>query len=156
MTEPPTRPAPRRGLLDDVFWSHVADKQLHLQHCAPCARTWYPPGPVCPDCTSDAWSWRPAAAVGTLVSWVTFHKTYFASVPAPYTVLTCRTDEGVLLISDTTADPAALHIDMPMTLTYYSAQGTDGQGFTLYGWEPACDEPTDFTCSQPGAELNAE
>jgi uncharacterized protein len=135
------RPAPRRSLFDDTFWWHVADGQLHLQHCSQCDNTWYPPGPACPQCAGETWTWQPVAGTGALLSWVTFHKTYFPTMPAPYTVVTCRTDEGVLLLTDTTADPATLHIDMPMVLQHYQAVDDTGTPFTLYRWEPA-DTPS--------------
>lgn len=132
-----TRPKPRRGFYDDRFWEFVKAGQAHLQRCVPCGHQWYPPGPACPECTSETWTWEPLSGNGTLLSWVTFAKTYFPSVPAPYTVVAVQTVEGPILLADTTADQQSLTIGEPMVLRYYEARDENSQPLTLYGWEPA-------------------
>jgi uncharacterized protein len=131
------RPRPRRGLYEDRFWQHVNDRCLHLQQCQRCGDLWYPPGPACPSCNSEDWLWEPILGAGTLLSWVTFTKTYFPSVPAPYTVAACQIVQGPILLADTTADPESLRIGDRMDLCYYDAVDESSQSMTLYGWKPA-------------------
>lgn len=132
-----TRPKPRSGYYDKPFWEHVKAGQVHLQQCIPCGHRWYPPGPACPSCNSETWTWEPLSGTGILLSWVTFTKTYFPSVPAPYTVTAVQTAEGPILLADTTAEPHTLTIGDPMVLRYYEATDEDSQPLTLYGWEPS-------------------
>jgi len=134
-----TRPAPRRSFYDNPFWEYVNNHQLRLQQCASCSNRWYPPGPACPACNSEEWSWEPISGTATLLSWVTFARTYFPNMPAPYTVVACQTEEGPILLADTTADPASLQIGAPMTLRYYEAMDESSQPMTLYSWEPTRD-----------------
>lgn len=136
-----TRPRPRRGLYDDQFWQHVNNHRLHLQRCRQCNERWYPCGPACPSCNSEEWQWEPVLGTATLLSWVTFRKTYFPSMPAPYTVAACQLDEGPILLADTTADPAGLRIGDRMILRYYEAVDESSTPLTLYGWEPATHNP---------------
>nr|WP_296766834.1 zinc ribbon domain-containing protein [Rhodococcus sp. (in: high G+C Gram-positive bacteria)] len=130
----PVRPRPRRGLFDDIFWGHVAQRRLHLQRCAACGSWQYPPVPSCPSCSSRDLRWTPSCSNATLLSWVTFEKTYFDSIPAPYTVAACRLDEGPVLLADTAEAVADLAIDDRMMLQYYDAEDQFGAPFKLYRW----------------------
>lgn len=128
------RPEPRRGLFEDQFWKHVGEHRVHLQCCLECGTWWYPPAPVCPVCNGEDWRWSPVAGTGTVLSWVTFARTYFPSVPAPYTVVACRLDEGPIMLADTTADPDSLRIGQHMALRYYPVRTEDDTPVTLYRW----------------------
>lgn len=134
------RPAPRRGVWEVPFWQHVEGKRLHLQRCDACEHVWYPPGPACPWCLSTAWIWTAMAGSGELLSWVTFHRQYFLTIPPPYTVAAVALDEGPIIIADTGADtgadPGGLAIGDRMHLVYRAVEDEDGEPFTLYGWEP--------------------
>lgn len=135
-----TRPKPRGGFYDNRFWEFVKAGQVHLQQCSLCGHRWYPPGPACPSCISETWTWEPLAGTGTLLSWVTFNKTYFPSVPAPYTVVAVQTAEGPILLANTTTDPQTLTIGKRMVLRYYEAIDENSEPLTLYGWEPSLAE----------------
>lgn len=130
------RPAPRRGIWETPFWEHVSGGKLHLQQCGECEHVWYPPGPACPRCLSSSWTWTAVAGTGELLSWVTFHRQYFPTIPPPYTVAAVALDEGPILIADTGTDPAGLSIGNRMHLVYRAVEDEEGEPFTLYGWEP--------------------
>lgn len=135
------RPAPRQGRYDGEFWRRVEDRELALQACLPCGHRWYPPGPACPRCLSREWEWRPVAGRGALLSWATFHRQYFPSLPPPYTVVAAVLDEGPILLTDVAVDPRRLRLGMPLHLVYRPAQTEDGTPFTLFHWEPDEDPP---------------
>lgn len=128
------RPAPRSGVYEKEFWRHVEERRLHLQYCSDCRHSWYPPGPACPRCLSRAWSWEAVSGRGRLLSQATFHRQYFDTLPAPYTVVAGALDEGPILITDVDARPEDLEIGMPLELTYRRAQSPEGEAFTLYHW----------------------
>lgn len=131
------RPTPRRGVYERPFWQYVEEQRLHLQYCARCDQCWYPPGPACPRCLSSNWSWEQVAGRGTLISWATFHRQYFDSLPPPYTVVAGELDEGPILITDIVGGPEGLQIGMPLALAYRGARSATGEAFTLYHWEVA-------------------
>jgi uncharacterized protein len=128
------RPAPRRGIYERPFWEYVQREQLRLQRCAGCGQFWYPPGPACPRCLSADWSWEALSGRGSLLSWATFHRQYFESMPPPYTVVAAETEEGPILITDVEARPEELRIGMSLRLVYRPAETTDGETMLLYHW----------------------
>jgi uncharacterized OB-fold protein len=143
------RPAPRHGVWEAPFWEHVERGQLHLQRCDDCGHVWYPPGPACPACLSVHWRWSPVQGRGRLLSWATFHRQYFETIPPPYTVVAVALDEGPILIADVRVDPATLSMGEEMELTYRLVEDPDGRPFTLYGWQPASNpEPAAVHASE--------
>ena len=128
------RPTPRRGVYERPFWNFVQQEQLRLQRCTGCGQFWYPPGPACPRCLSSDWTWEALSGRGSLLSWATFHRQYFASMPPPYTVVAAELAEGPILITDIEAPPEQLHIGMPLRLSYRSFETEDGASMLLYHW----------------------
>jgi uncharacterized OB-fold protein len=127
-------PVPRQGIYERPFWDFVAARALHLQRCGDCRQMWYPPGPACPRCLSPSWEWTAVSGSGRLLSWTTFHRQYFPTLPTPYTIVAAALAEGPILITSIKQSAMELDIDMPMTLTYSSVTGDDGTTFVLYRW----------------------
>ena len=132
----PARPAPRNGLYEDAFWSHVQDDHVCIQLCASCSKFWYPPGPVCPRCQSEAWTWDRVTGRGRAIAWTTFHRAYFKEFPVPHTVVCAALTEGPLLIADFGSDPVRLRIDSPLKLEFIDIQFRDVPART-FRWMPA-------------------
>lgn len=128
------RPAPRRGVYERPFWEYVQQRQLRLQRCFACAHLWYPPGPACPRCLSDRWAWEAVSGRGALLSWATFRRQYFESLPPPYTVVAAELEEGPILITDIAARSDELRVGMPLWITYRAWEDEDGEPFLLYHW----------------------
>lgn len=128
------RPVPRRGVYERPFWDYVQQRQLRLQRCSACGNVWYPPGPACTRCLSDRWTWEAVSGRGALLSWATFHRQYFESLPPPYTVVAAELEEGPILITDIAARPDELRIGMPLRLTYRAWEGENGEPLLLYHW----------------------
>ena len=92
-------PSPVMGLYDAPMWDSIRAEQMALQACRGCGRFRYPPGPACPHCLSPEAEWRPISGRGIILSWVVFHRQYFAAYPPPHNCIAVRLEEGVVIIS---------------------------------------------------------
>jgi uncharacterized protein len=107
----------------EQFWTFTQAKELRLQRCTQCAKFRWPPGPTCDRCLSDAFEWAPVRGRGKLLSWTTFHRTYFPEYPAPHTSIVLELEEGPLFVSYPVGlDVASLREGMVLSL-----QWTDGE-----------------------------
>jgi uncharacterized OB-fold protein len=88
------------GFCDAPMWDSIERGAMALQCCAGCGAFRYPPAPICAACLSMQAEWRPLAGTGTVVSWVTFHRSYFDDFPAPYHAMAVRLDEGPLIVTN--------------------------------------------------------
>lgn len=128
------RPLPRQGLYEKPFWDAVQRRELRLQKCGSCAHVWYPPGPVCPGCLSDTWSFEPVSGRGKIVAWTVFHRQYFPDIPVPYLVASVKLEEGPLLIGNVLGlDAKDARLDMPVELTFEEVRG-DEAGWLIPQW----------------------
>jgi len=143
---PPERPTPRRGLYEDQFWAYVAGDGLHLQRSKRTGQLRYPPSAVCPDTLDPAHDWVPLSGCARLIAWTTFRRTYFPTMPAPYTVVVVQADEGPLFVGHLGGDCSdALRHGMAMGLTYDQVT-VDGEAFRLFNWVPDHQEvPVAYT-----------
>jgi uncharacterized OB-fold protein len=95
------------ALYDRPMWTYLEETgALHLQCCSSCGTWRYPPGAICPDCLSPKAAWKAVSGGGRVVSWIMFRKQYLPQYPAPYNVIAVRLDEGPIMISNLTKDPA--------------------------------------------------
>jgi uncharacterized OB-fold protein len=118
---PPPKPLPAITPLERPFWEAAREHRLCLQRCTACGTWRFPASPVCADCDSDAFEWARASGRGTLASWVTFHRLYFASFAGdlPYDVALVRLDEGPTMPANLAgADRAALRIGLPLEVVF--------------------------------------
>jgi uncharacterized OB-fold protein len=106
------KPVPQADdLLMLPFWENARNHRLSIQRCDSCGDGHFPPSPVCPHCLSERQSWEIVSGRGVLVSWVTFHRAYWAGfVPdLPYQCCLVRLVEGPLIIGNFAGDkPASL------------------------------------------------
>ena len=96
------KPLPTVLPLERPFWAHARAHRLALQRCDHCAVFRYPASPVCAECDSDQSSWTETVGLGTVLSWVVVHKSYFASFndDVPYNVALIKVDEGPVLCAN--------------------------------------------------------
>ncbi len=81
------------------FWAYTQKKEFRLQQCTACKKFRWPPGPTCDQCLADAFEWAPMAGRGKVLSWTTFHRSYFPEYPAPHTSIVLELDEGPLFVA---------------------------------------------------------
>jgi uncharacterized protein len=99
------KPLPAITALNAPFWDGLKRHELELQRCDGCARVWYPPGPLCPHCWSDKFTWTRLCGRGRVNSWVIFHQAYYKSFEAevPYNVVEVELEEGPRLLTNLVA-----------------------------------------------------
>jgi uncharacterized OB-fold protein len=90
LPEPASRTVP--------FWDGAARGKLLLPRCRQCRAWLHPQDEACPlghaGCT-----WAEASGTGTTLAAATVHRTAHPALPAPYTLLVVRLDEGPQLVS---------------------------------------------------------
>lgn len=125
-------PYPEEKEYTDALREH----RFVLQCCTRCSRARFPVAPVCPHCLHDGFEWTPMSGHGHVSSFVVYHKAWASWLRdrVPYAVVQVRIDEGPRLTTNLLhADPAEIHIDMPVRSTFEDV--TDE--ITLLQFEPA-------------------
>jgi hypothetical protein len=131
-------PRPLPGRDDEEFWAHLAAGEIRIQRCQDCGQWRYPPSPVCARCLSVAVQWQPVTGTGELLGWATFHRRYFSELDPPYTVVAVALAEGPVMCGDLRGPaPAELRLGLPMRAVIESAVLTDGQEYSIFGWQVA-------------------
>jgi uncharacterized OB-fold protein/acyl dehydratase len=133
--------APSSGALRPVvshdtafFWEGTAAGELRIQHCPTCGRLRHPPGPMCPSCGADKQDWVVASGRGTVFSYVVHHHPPVPGKELPFVVALVELEEGVRMLGQLVgADPAAVHVGMPVELALTRIDDE----LTLPYWRPA-------------------
>jgi uncharacterized protein len=87
-------PPPVPDLESAPFWEACRARRLIVKTCRTCARAHYPPGPVCPWCTSFDLAWEDDPGLGRIHSHVIFRHPFVPELAEqlPYVVLRVRLD----------------------------------------------------------------
>ena len=123
----------------EQFWAFTQQKELRLQQCADCGKFRWPPGPTCDKCLSDAFQWTAVAGRGKVLSWTTFHRSYFKEYPAPHTVFVLELEEGPLFVAYPIGiAPADLREGMVVALRWTDGEDQFGTyNLPVFGPAPA-------------------
>jgi hypothetical protein len=128
-----SRPKPIIGVYEKPFWEFVQQRKLKLQRCS-CGHWRYPPGPICPKCSSTSYEWHETSGRGRLISWTTFYRQYFPEFPVPYIVVCAALEEGPILISNfRNGSAAVLKADMQLRIIYEDTRTKEGD-WVIYQW----------------------
>ncbi|MCC7346823.1 MAG: OB-fold domain-containing protein [Variibacter sp.] len=103
------------------FWAGTKRREIRLQCCSACGKTWYPIGPTCPFCLSDKYEWKRMSGRGTVSNVVIFHKgwTPYLVARLPYAVVQVELEEGPRLTTNMLdIDPHAVKIGMKVEAAY--------------------------------------
>jgi len=103
------------------FWEATRKRELVLQRCNGCSKSWYPIGPACPHCFSMSWKWDRMSGSGTLHNFVVFHKawTKWFETRVPYAVVQIQLEEGPRLTTNLMeCDIKDIKIGMPVEAVY--------------------------------------
>lgn len=103
------------------FWEGARRRELILQRCNSCSKSWYPIGPACPHCFSMSWKWDKMSGRGTLHNYVVFHKawTKWFQPRVPYAVVQVQLDEGPRLTTNfLECELKNIRIGMPVEAVY--------------------------------------
>lgn len=114
------RPLPQPTPETQHFWDGTKAGELRLQKCGDCGAVYFPPRPVCPECSSQNVEVVTASGKGTLHSYVINQRAH-PSFVAPYAIALVKLDEGPVMMSnivDCEQTPEALVLDMPLEVTF--------------------------------------
>jgi uncharacterized OB-fold protein len=103
------------------FWEAAKRRQLWLQKCNSCAKTFYPVGPACPDCFSMSFTWTQMSGRGVIHNYVIYHKpwTEWYKDKVPYAVVQVEIEEGPRLTANLLDCPVhEIKIGMPVVADY--------------------------------------
>lgn len=104
------------------FWDGVAAEQLHIMRCTACEAAYFPPTPVCPECSSQAVEWFEASGRATLYSYVIQERPMAQwGTEGPRSVAIVELAEGPRLVSSVVGcpqTPEALVLDMALEAVF--------------------------------------
>ncbi len=84
----------------EFFWAGLRSDRLLVQRCDDCDRLRHPPRPMCPHCTSLAWTAVPASGRGTVASFVLPRHPQWPWFDEDYVVALVDLEEGVRIVSN--------------------------------------------------------
>jgi uncharacterized OB-fold protein len=96
------KPLPEITPLNHRFWEFARGHELRFQKCRRCLRWIYPISVQCQWCWSDDLAWERVSGLGSVTSWVVYHRAFQAGFEndVPYCVVQVQLDEGFSLISN--------------------------------------------------------
>jgi hypothetical protein len=114
------------GMLPEItdfnrpYWEGCVAGEIRLQACDECGHSWYPEGPVCPECLSERFTWRASSGRAELWSWIRMHQNYLKafSDELPYLIAFVRLAEGPYMTSTIVDAPAELHCGMALEAVF--------------------------------------
>lgn len=115
-----SRPLPQPTPETQHFWDGTKAGELRLQRCGDCGHVYFPPRPVCPECSSRDVEVFAASGLGSLLSYVINYRRHPA-FDGPYAIALVKLDEGPTMMSnivDCEQTPEALVLDMPLEVTF--------------------------------------
>ena len=126
---------PRITATNLPFWAGLRERRLRLPRCAQCRAWIYPIASVCYECgVSELPTWEEASGLGTISSWVVYHRAFHPAFQPPYAVIQVDLDEGIRLISN----PVNMGLDELRSGIRVRAFYDDVAGdLTLLKFEPA-------------------
>src|SRR5580698_893110 len=100
---------------EEIAWfDFCRQERLMLQRCADCdARIFYPRS-VCPRCLGLHLEWEQAEGAGVVLTFTVQHRQPPEFGDEPFAVAIVELTEGVRIFSRIVADPASVHIGMPV------------------------------------------
>jgi hypothetical protein len=118
------------------FWDGINSGTLRLCRCGRCATAFFPPTPVCPECTGRRIEWFDASGDATLYSYVIHHRPLPQwGTEGPRSVAIVELAEGPRIVSSVVGcdqTPEALQIDMALRAVFVPFDG-----ITVLCFEPA-------------------
>jgi uncharacterized protein len=117
------RPEPQVTPLTAPFWEATRQGLLSLQRCTACARFHHPPVPLCPECHSSRFEYRPVSGRGTVYQYTVMRQARVIGFEdlVPYACVVVEIDEqpGVLLMGNLVdADPFDAHVGMRVAVQF--------------------------------------
>lgn len=104
------------------FWDGLTRSVFRIRECCSCGKVYFPPSPICSDCSSRDVRWIDASGRGSLYSYTIQQKpAQFWTTEGPRSVALVRLEEGPLLVSSIVnceQTPEKLKLDMKLKATF--------------------------------------
>ena len=118
------------------FWDGCQEGILRINKCLTCGSAYFPPSPICPECSSTDVEFFDASGDATLYSYTIQQKPFFLwGSEGPRSVALVKLAEGPMLTSsiiNCEQTPEALQLHMPFRATF-----TPFDEITVLCFEPA-------------------
>jgi uncharacterized OB-fold protein len=95
----PAFKAPELSRDYQFFMDGLNQHALLVQRCSSCGTVRHPPGPVCPECHSLAWTAEALKGTGTVYSYIVHYHPPIPPYDAPHPVVLVDMDEGVRVLA---------------------------------------------------------
>jgi uncharacterized OB-fold protein len=116
-----SKPIPTPSEESKPFWQAAKRGEILLQRCRDCGAYRFPPNPLCTECSSTAFDWKPVSGRGKVYSYVVFHRAYHPGFAddLPYAVACIELEEGPRLLSNIVGmQPEQIRCDMPVEVVF--------------------------------------
>ena len=126
------------------YWEAARQRQLLIAECAACGRVHHYPRPFCPHCWSEDVHPVQASGSGTLYTYSTVYVNDLAPFKErlPYVAAIVELAEGPRLMTTIEgADPADLHVGMPVTAVFRPVDDADPDSPFLTVFTPTEESP---------------
>ena len=103
------------------FWDGCKAGELRLQRCVPCGKSYFPPRPFCPHCTSREVEIYVASGKATLESYIINHRPRPDMGTAPHSIAVVTLAEGPRMMTNIVGcpqTPEALVLDMALRVVF--------------------------------------
>ncbi|MFL6239379.1 MAG: Zn-ribbon domain-containing OB-fold protein [Actinomycetes bacterium] len=115
---PDSMPVPSANAETLPWWEAARDHRLVTQSCVSCKALRHPPGPICPECSSDDSTWLELSGRGTVYTYTVVHQ-QFVPADVPYVVIAVDLPEGVRMVSNLVeAAVSDVRIGMPVQVVW--------------------------------------
>lgn len=111
------RPVPLPNADNAPFYEAARRGELRFQRCTDCLAFRHYPRPVCPECSSRAFSWERASGHGTVYTWTIVRGPTLPAFEAklPYNVIDVLLEEGIHFVSELLdCEPHEIEAGMPV------------------------------------------
>jgi uncharacterized protein len=122
------RPDRTVGPGHDEFWAWCGKGELRLQHCDACGKISWPATLACEYCGHTSLEWQRMSGRGTIVSWCSFERDYYAgALPIPWMTILVELEEGPLFLSNPVGiTEQNIHFGLPVSLAFIACEDSAG------------------------------
>ncbi len=121
MTTEYAKPLPAPSELTQPYWDATKRHELVIQRCKACAKYFFYPRELCPNCHSLSYEWAPISGRGRVYSFTSprdpAHPAFRESIPYIYAII--QLEEGPRMISNIIDCPfEECQVDMPVQAVF--------------------------------------
>lgn len=123
----------RQSAASEPYWAAAREGRLVVQRCANCSALQHPPGQVCVRCLSKDVAPETMSGFGHVYGFTVVERAMLLELRpfVPYVVALVDLDEGVRMLSNIIADPAAITIGARLRVAFRRIDGLAQPVFEL-------------------------